>query len=288
MALEALNSQAPPPPAPVRYEEIDSNRTKGKRSKRSRYEVVQSHTDDDEFLALSLMMLSRGAPCTAETTAETKYDIKPVPTTTKRTTAENILIPSEEEEKKQIKSSLSSTEAVAQPQNTYKCSVCNKAFPSYQALGGHKSSHGIKNSYSTSTASKDGHVSSSTSIVTAPNTPSLNVTGKHHECSICHRVFPTGQALGGHKRRHYEGVIGGGKKSSITSSEGADASTRSQSQSHGHGHTVRDFDLNLPATPEICLDLIPFLAEEKSQLILYEQEVESPMPVSAKKPRLFH
>ncbi|CAA2999077.1 zinc finger ZAT10-like [Olea europaea subsp. europaea] len=285
MALEALNSQVAPPPAPLRYEEIDSNRTKGKRSKRSRYEAVSSHTDDDEFLALSLIMLSRGTPCAAaETTSETKYDIKPAPTTTKRMTAEKILIPSEE--KKQIKSSPSSTGAVAQPQNTYNCSVCNRAFSSYQALGGHKASHGIKNSSATSTASKDGHLSPSTSIVTASNTPYLNLTGKHHECSICHKVFPTGQALGGHKRRHYEGVIGGGNKSSITSSEGTVAAARSQSQSYSH--TVRDFDLNLPASLEISLDLIPFRPEEKSQLILYEQEVESPMPVSAKKPRLFH
>ncbi|KAG5516670.1 hypothetical protein RHGRI_037419 [Rhododendron griersonianum] len=49
--------------------------------------------------------------------------------------------------------------------------------------------------------------------------------GRTHECSICHKCFPTGQALGGHKRRHYEGVIGGGNSrvttAMATSSEGA-------------------------------------------------------------------
>ncbi|KAL2477337.1 Zinc finger protein ZAT10 [Forsythia ovata] len=274
MALKALNSQAAPPPDPLRIDEVDSNRNKGKRSKRSRYDVP-NYTDDDEFLALSLMMLSRGAPYSVAitncATAETKDDVKPVLTTTKRTTAEKI----SSDEKKPMKSSRPS----AQSQNSYKCNVCEKTFPSYQALGGHKASHGIKNSSATAIASKDGHLSTSTSGATASNTPSLNLTGKLHECSICHRGFSTGQALGGHKRCHYEGVIGGGNKSSITYSAG----TPSQSC----GHTVRDFDLNLPATPEIGLDLILY-QEEESQLILYEQEVESPMPGSAKKPRLFH
>ncbi|KAL4348770.1 hypothetical protein GQ457_17G009770 [Hibiscus cannabinus] len=36
----------------------------------------------------------------------------------------------------------------------------------------------------------------------------LNPSGKSHECSICHESFPTGQALGGHKRCHYEGWAG--------------------------------------------------------------------------------
>ena len=29
-----------------------------------------------------------------------------------------------------------------------------------------------------------------------------------HECNVCGKAFPTGQALGGHKRRHYDGTIG--------------------------------------------------------------------------------
>ncbi|KAK6139013.1 hypothetical protein DH2020_027244 [Rehmannia glutinosa] len=101
----------------------------------------------------------------------------------------------------------------------YKCSVCNKAFGSYQALGGHKASHrklavgsGGGDEHSTTTTSSGG-------------------SGKTHECSICHKCFPTGQALGGHKRCHYEGA----SNSAVTSSEGV-------------GSTVshRGFDLNLP------------------------------------------
>ncbi|CAA2966446.1 zinc finger ZAT10-like [Olea europaea subsp. europaea] len=218
-----MNSQAvpsaPPMPAALRYEEVDANTTKGKRSKRSGN--VANHTDDDEVLAFSLMMLSRGASCTDgatnRPTVETKNDNKPVPITSKHTTAEKI----HTDEKKTINLSSSPSTGVVdvQPQNPFKCSVCNKAFPSYQALGGHKASHGIKYSSTTATASKDGHLSPSTSAITASNTTSLKLTVKLHKCTICHKVFPTGQALGGHKRRHYEGVIGGDTCASILRSD---------------------------------------------------------------------
>ncbi|XP_057501822.1 zinc finger protein ZAT10-like [Actinidia eriantha] len=142
---------------------------------------------------------------------------------------------------------------------SYKCSVCNKAFSSYQALGGHKASH-------RKLAGTEDR--SSASAVTV-----LNPSGRAHECSICHKSFPTGQALGGHKRRHYEGGNGGSAASSsgVTSSEGG-----ASSQSH------RDFDLNLPAIPEFRLPLSVDCGR-KSQLP-GEQEVESPLPM--KKPRL--
>ncbi|XP_047978711.1 zinc finger protein AZF2-like [Salvia hispanica] len=96
--------------------------------------------------------------------------------------------------------------------SSYKCSVCGRAFPSYQALGGHKASHRAK----------------------APaeeiNSSALSPSGRRHECSVCHKIFPSGQALGGHKRRHYEGVIGG-------------SAARSR---------VRDLDLNsLPSDEEV-------------------------------------
>ncbi|GAA0158485.1 C2H2 zinc finger transcription factor [Lithospermum erythrorhizon] len=97
----------------------------------------------------------------------------------------------------------------------YKCSVCKKEFQSYQALGGHKASHRNNPSSSTSTACRG----------TSSNINVLNPSGKIHECSICHKTFPTGQALGGHKRRHY-------------------ASTTTT-------HKPLDFDLNLPPSPEV-------------------------------------
>ncbi|XP_018433746.2 zinc finger protein AZF2 [Raphanus sativus] len=117
---------------------------------------------------------------------------------------------------------------------SYKCSVCGKAFPSYQALGGHKASHRIKPP-----------ANDSTSIEKHPSSTTVPPSGKIHECSICRKVFPTGQALGGHKRCHYEGNLGGSKS---ISQSGSVSSTVSEERSN----RVL-IDLNLPALPELSL-----------------------------------
>ncbi|XP_019094563.1 PREDICTED: uncharacterized protein LOC104759895 [Camelina sativa] len=88
----------------------------------------------------------------------------------------------------------------------FECTVCGKGFTTYQALGGHKASHRVKPPLTlVENAGADGGDKTRTKML-APS-------GKIHKCSICHVVFPTGQALGGHKRRHYEGVLGGHKLS---------------------------------------------------------------------------
>ncbi|MBA0710895.1 hypothetical protein Golax_010150 [Gossypium laxum] len=138
----------------------------------------------------------------------------------------------------------------------FKCKVCNKAFNSYQALGGHKTSHrklssSINDDQSTST--------------TTSSTSTSNPSGRSHKCSICHKSLSSGQALRGHKRLHYEG--GAGTAKGITTSERS-ASTNTTNQ--------RGFDLNLPALPEFS----------PSNLFIFGDgdEVESPHP--SKKPRL--
>ncbi|GFY89520.1 salt tolerance zinc finger [Actinidia rufa] len=77
--------------------------------------------------------------------------------------------------------SAASAAAAPNQKTSYKCSVCDKSFPSYQALGGHKASH-RKNVAASATV--DDH--SSTSAATTTLSPS----GRLHECSICHRSFP--------------------------------------------------------------------------------------------------
>ncbi|XP_031499177.1 zinc finger protein ZAT10-like [Nymphaea colorata] len=76
----------------------------------------------------------------------------------------------------------------APPALTYRCSVCDKAFPSYQALGGHKASH--------KKTTDSGDQSAERAKV-----------AKIHQCFVCLKLFPTGEELGGHKRCHWDGRV---------------------------------------------------------------------------------
>ncbi|XP_015694706.2 zinc finger protein 36-like [Oryza brachyantha] len=107
----------------------------------------------------------------------------------------------------------------------YECSVCGKVYESYQALGGHKTSH-RKPPPAPAEAAVGG------------DGPSSGVTGeaKVHRCSICHRTFPSGQALGGHKRLHYEGGAAGDA-----------VKTKAAAAAAAVTAVLKDFDLNLPA-----------------------------------------
>ncbi|XP_010525939.1 PREDICTED: zinc finger protein ZAT10-like [Tarenaya hassleriana] len=141
---------------------------------------------------------------------------------------------------------------------SYKCNVCGKTFPSYQALGGQKASH-----------QKQAEDDQSTSTTT---TTSGDVSGRFHVCPICNKSLPTGQALGGHKHCHYDGCnsVALGNQNVVTSSEGVGSSSHVSQQSQG------EFDMNLSVMSE-------FTAGE---FFIYGdgEDVISPMP--AKKPRL--
>lgn len=264
MSIEALKS---PTAALPPLEEIDDSHNldswaKGKRSKRPR---IENPPTRDQYLALCLLMLANDdgtgfgkGKGTGVVIEQQQQEKKPKPVLIKEKT-----------------------------EQLFKCSECPKVFTSYQALGGHKASHRKINvpaivdddnnpSTSTSTSGGGGGV----------NISALNPSGRSHVCSICQKAFPTGQALGGHKRRHYEGKLGGNNRyigggggggvhsgSVVTTSDGGGASTP----------IARDFDLNMPASPGWQLDLTIDCGGRNQHPI--EQEVESPMP--AKKPRLF-
>ncbi|XP_019152366.1 PREDICTED: zinc finger protein ZAT1-like [Ipomoea nil] len=94
----------------------------------------------------------------------------------------------------------------------FECSTCNKSFHSYQALGGHRASH--KKAKDGSDKNTD-HYSGAQNQTTADSSEhsilgfadkvessSKKIKVAHHECPICFKIFPSGQALGGHKRSH--------------------------------------------------------------------------------------
>ncbi|PON91103.1 Zinc finger transcription factor [Trema orientale] len=243
MALEALNSPTTAT-APFHFEDAANLHylepwAKRKRSKRSRLD--QAAPTEEEYLALCLIMLARGGADQRQKLTPTRAPPVDKTATTGTTSATKL---------------------------SYKCSVCSKAFPSYQALGGHKASHrkgtgGVEDQPTSSTTT--------TTTSAAAGAGASNGSGRAHECSICHKTFPTGQALGGHKRCHYEGGAASASANAAaansaltTTSEGVGSTSHTAfSQSH------RNFDLNLPALPEFSRDFF----------VSGDDEVESPHPL---------
>ncbi|XP_058205141.1 zinc finger protein ZAT5-like [Rhododendron vialii] len=96
----------------------------------------------------------------------------------------------------------------------YQCKTCDRAFPSFQALGGHMASHkkSMNKPLSSDEEKEDQQfkapVSSPASMppqLTNENTSfhgNSNGSSRIHECWICGAEFTSGQALGGHMRRH--------------------------------------------------------------------------------------
>lgn len=135
----------------------------------------------------------------------------------------------------------------------YECKTCNRSFTSFQALGGHRASHKrpkiatdvqIHLVTSNNSYEKIGHESEKVleDVQTFNKTsPSLSFhksskfdhksANKVHECSICGSEFSSGQALGGHMRRH---------RSVVTS-------TTKDSNNNEKSRNVLELDLNLPA-----------------------------------------
>ncbi|KAE8038664.1 hypothetical protein FH972_011145 [Carpinus fangiana] len=111
----------------------------------------------------------------------------------------------------------------------FECKACKKVFNSHQALGGHRASHKkVKGCFAARldhnddilAAADDDVITHDDFFPTKSNStlqfdhgyPNPSSSGsasmskrksKVHECSICHRIFSSGQALGGHKRCHW-------------------------------------------------------------------------------------
>ncbi|CAD6211621.1 unnamed protein product [Miscanthus lutarioriparius] len=164
------------------------------------------------------------------------------------------------------------THAPAQQELRFRCAVCGKAFASYQALGGHKSSHRkppTPEQYAAAHAATAQTASGGDFDETTASPGSAAASGGPHRCTICRRGFATGQALGGHKRCHYwDGM-------SVSVSGSASASVSASGGTGSSGVTVRNFDLNLTPLPENNNAGIRRWTEE--------QEVQSPLPIKKRR-----
>ncbi|XP_019170519.1 PREDICTED: MATH and LRR domain-containing protein PFE0570w-like [Ipomoea nil] len=136
----------------------------------------------------------------------------------------------------------------------YECLNCKKSFNSYQALGGHRPCHkktnpDMESGYGTGENSLDADETynhgNGGKIRDCFGSKKAGATekkvrpkkGKGHECPFCHRMFKSGQALGGHKRSHFIGgaqVINGSHQTPAAAKEEA----------------ADLLDLNLPAPVE--------------------------------------
>ncbi|KAB1217924.1 Zinc finger protein ZAT11 [Morella rubra] len=125
------------------------------------------------------------------------------------------------------------------PSRVFECKTCNRQFPSFQALGGHRASH-KKPRLMGGDGSLDGQSHGS------PAKP------KTHECSICGLEFSIGQALGGHMRRHRATLTENQAPSSLTQNQMNTPLPRTSSQVLAVKKT------NNPKVLSLDLNLTPF------------------------------
>ncbi|XP_058090631.1 zinc finger protein ZAT3-like [Magnolia sinica] len=100
----------------------------------------------------------------------------------------------------------------------FECSSCKRVFGSHQALGGHRATHkNVKGCFANtkSNGEEDGDGNGNDGVILdgcddRGEGKVKEIGGEKidmvvgHKCSICLKVFSSGQALGGHKRCHFE------------------------------------------------------------------------------------
>ncbi|MFS8031431.1 putative transcription factor C2H2 family [Helianthus anomalus] len=204
------------PPPNIHHPPVDNHR-----------ELVVTTTEDDEYVAACLLMLANTptVPQNVNTTthASTSYQHQ-------HHCGSNDMFPGQ----------------VNDPESRFECSSCKKVFGSHQALGGHRASHkNVKGCFAnTRNDAGTGNGTGTEELEYGDYSSHCDKSGEalsinqQHKCSICLKIFSSGQALGGHKRCHLEKEDGGAVP---TATGTATATTSVLSQPFR-------FDLNFPAS----------------------------------------
>ncbi|KAL4591607.1 hypothetical protein LXL04_004576 [Taraxacum kok-saghyz] len=170
----------------------------------------------------------------------------------------------------------------------YECKTCNRTFPSFQALGGHRASHkkpklSVEEKKSGSVVippplmeyseedqhkvvvedeeNKTSSIISNNVQISPSSSPGFIQTGiinnntkvKVHECSICGSEFLSGQALGGHMRKHRPTPPSINRTGISTNTDESSIDHHIIENSPG-GNSMLSLDLNLPP-PELADDV---------------------------------
>ncbi|EOY07971.1 hypothetical protein QUC31_011068 [Theobroma cacao] len=158
----------------------------------------------------------------------------------------------------------------------HQCKTCNRCFSSFQALGGHRASHkkpkvnNEENKGLVFVREDDDQFNNMNTAL------SLQITNKAvlcnsskskvHECSICGAEFSSGQALGGHMRRHRTFT----NVPTTTATTALSVGTRSpESQESKKPRTVLQLDLNLPAPEDDHHRETKFSFASKEKLLVF-------------------
>jgi rubrerythrin len=90
----------------------------------------------------------------------------------------------------------------AKASGEFVCKTCGRSFPTFQALGGHRTSHlRARHGLALALAVAGDHYSAKPKKTTSTDDQKPAAV---HQCHVCGVVFEMGQALGGHMRRHRE------------------------------------------------------------------------------------
>ncbi|XP_047089049.1 zinc finger protein ZAT8-like [Lolium rigidum] len=90
--------------------------------------------------------------------------------------------------------------AAAAGSGEFVCKTCSRSFPTFQALGGHRTSH-LRGRHGLALALAGDHYNVKHKKTTSTDDQKPAAV---HQCHVCGLQFETGQALGGHMRRHRE------------------------------------------------------------------------------------